>query len=251
MPTWSDEAPRLLAVHPQGPVWPENILRFHLCFDREMNPADSAANVEIETADGAAVRGALADFPDGLWSPDGTVLTVLLHPGRVKQGLAAHQRWGRALSAGHAYRIRIGPGLADMAGRRLGRACRIAFHCAAAEDRPLDPGQWRWHEPEPGGRDPITIATGRQLDALSLPGAVRLIDPGGAVHPAEFSIAGDIVTAVPRAPWGEGLMLEVAPWLEDVCGNRPAQAFESAPRPASAASVVAVPLRAIRGPGNR
>lgn len=226
MPTSSADRPRLLALHPAGPAWPANILRFHLAFDREMDPAGAAGQVGLETADGRPVRGALADLPDGLWSPDGRVLTLLFHPGRVKRGLGAHERLGRALVPGRACRLVVGPDLADTGGRRFGLRLRIAIRAVREETRPLEPARWRWAPPVPGSRDPVTIHAGRMLDALSVQGALAFADAGGAALPVRFEVAGDRVLARPGAAWPEGVSLRAGPALEDVCGNRPGRAFE-------------------------
>lgn len=234
MPTLSAEAdtapPRLLAVHPAGPVWPENILRFHLVFDRAMDPGDAAAQVWLETAAGARVEGALVDIPDGLWSSQGTVLTLLFHPGRVKQGLAAHRALGRALAAGGDYRLVIGGGLMGEDGRTLGAARQVPLRIGPAEMRGLDPARWRWTPPHPGSTAPLAIATGRQMDALSLQGGLRLEDGDGRAHAVTLQAKGNRIIAVPAVPWPDVIRLAVAPWLEDVCGNRLHEGFERPPQ---------------------
>lgn len=222
--------PRLLAVHPAGPVWPENILRFHLIFDRAMDPGDAAAQVWLETAAGARVEGALVDIPDGLWSPDGTVLTLLFHPGRVKQGIAAHRALGRALAAGGDYRLVIGAGLMAEDGRILGAARQVPLRIGPAETRGLDPARWWWTPPRPRSTAPLAIATGRQIDALSLLGGVRLENDDGRAHPVALRTEGTTIIAMPAAPWPDVIRLAVAPWLEDVCGNRPHEGFERPPQ---------------------
>lgn len=234
MPTSSADAdsapPRLLAVHPAGPAWPENILRFHLVFDRAMDPGDAAGEVWLETATGARVEGALVDIPDGLWSPDGTVLTLLFHPGRVKQGLTAHRAMGRALAAGEHYRLVIGAGLMTEDGRSLAAARQVPLQIGPAETRGFDPAHWRWTPPLPGSTAPLAIATGRQIDALSLLGGVRLEDGDGRAHPVALRTEGTTIIAAPAAPWPDVIRLAVAPWLEDVCGNRPHEGFERPPQ---------------------
>lgn len=169
---------------------------------------------------------ALVDIPDGLWSPDGKVLTLLLHPGRVKQGLAAHRALGRALAAGGDYRLVIGPGLMAEDGRMLGAARQVPLRIGPAEMRGFDPARWRWTPPRPGSAAQMAIASGRQIDALSLQGGVRLEDGEGRAHAVTLHAEGTRIVAIPAAPWPDVIRLAVAPWLEDVCGNRPHEGFE-------------------------
>jgi hypothetical protein len=82
-----------------------------------------------------------------LWSPDGKLLTVLMHPGRVKSGLIAHDERGPILSPGEDVTLTLdGHPIKQVArgageyGRPcsfgledLGCACRFeATHCGDA-----------------------------------------------------------------------------------------------------------------------
>lgn len=44
-------------------------------------------------------------MPDGLWDPEGRRLTLFLHPGRIKRGVAMHEALGLALRPGRRYRL--------------------------------------------------------------------------------------------------------------------------------------------------
>lgn len=227
MPTLCVDGPRLIGVHPASPDWPVNLLRFHLVFDREMDPFRSAAAVSIETAAGEPVRGALVDLPDGLWSPDGKVMTLLFHPARIKQGLRAYRQEGAALVAFQDYCLIVEPSMRDIEGQSLDVRSRTAFRAVPAQTAPLDLTGWKIMPPARGSRDVVTLKSGCLLDALSVRTALRVIDGLGRVHPVEMDVVGETVFLHPSAPWPETAILQARPTLEDVCGNRIGRAFEA------------------------
>ena len=84
-------------VQPSGAEVPANLLRMSIEFAQ---PAEGAVLPRI-----ALLRPDDTPLPEPflqqeLWSPDGTILTILLHPGRVKTGLIAHEELGPILKAG-------------------------------------------------------------------------------------------------------------------------------------------------------
>lgn len=131
----------------------------------------------------------------------------------------------------------IGAGLRAEDGHSLGAAQRTMLRIGRAETRGLDPARWRWTPPCPGSTAPLAIATGRQIDALSLLGGLRLEDGEGRAYPIALRAQGTTIIAMPAAPWPDAVRLAVAPWLEDVCGNRPDEGFErTAPQAAGEAA---------------
>lgn len=226
MPISSDDVPRLIGVHPSGRDWPVNILRFHLVFDREMETGGAADSVAIETALGQTVHGAVVDLPDGLWSPDGRVLTLLLHPGRIKRGLAASVQLGLALLPGQDYQLVVRPRLSDLQGHALAEITRVPFRGAPPQKAPLDPAHWQWVSPDPGSHEPIVVHVGCALDFLSVRHALRVITADGACHAVTPDVVGETLLLHPHAPWPKAGYLCLGPTLEDVCGNRVGASFE-------------------------
>ena len=70
---------------------------------------------------------AFVEIEHGLWDPRQTRLTVLLHPGRIKRGVAPGERLGPPLRAGRSYRLVVDASMPDAAGRPLGRAFEKRF----------------------------------------------------------------------------------------------------------------------------
>lgn len=235
MPNLFADPPRMVSVHPASVVWPANILRFHLEFDRAMDPFDAAAHVQLMTDDGQAVSGVLVDYPDGLWTADGRILTLLMHPARIKRGVAAHEALGPALRPGASYWLRVDPAMADLQGRKIGREERFRFSASEPERRRIDTSAWCWTRPKSGTSAPLRVETGRSLDNLSVRTAVFMMGESGVPHPASFQVTGEVIMVFPHSPWPDVIEIVVQPWLEDVCGNRPDGSFEQNIRGADAA----------------
>src|SRR5262245_53398912 len=90
-------APRVALVQPSGPEVPANLLRLSIRFEAPVE-GPVLRRLALLCADGTPIQEPFLD--QELWSPDGKVLTVLMHPGRVKSGLIAHDELGPILSTG-------------------------------------------------------------------------------------------------------------------------------------------------------
>lgn len=210
-----------VTLWPPQAAWPENLLRFHLVFARPMDAWHAMDHLALDAATEAAAATALLDLQDGLWNPQQTVLTVLLHPGRVKRGIGA---LGAALRPGDAVLLRLSGTMADAEGSPLGRdvtfritvvpAVRTTFQLPAAI--------------APFGRHAaVSLDLGRPLDLLGATEGLRLTDTSGqpVAHRAEPSALGVILR--PATVWPDHVLrLAAAPWLEDACGHRQQAPFE-------------------------
>src|SRR5215470_16226476 len=89
--------PRVVLVQPSGPTVPANLLRISISFASQVE-GPLLPRLALLHADGTRVQEPFLE--QELWSPSGRILTVLLHPGRVKTGLKAHDEKGPILSVG-------------------------------------------------------------------------------------------------------------------------------------------------------
>src|SRR5262249_33729143 len=96
--------PRVVAVSPSGLAVPENLLRISIRFDAAPE-GQVLRRLSLASEDGRPLHEPFLD--QELWSPDGRVLTVLLHPGRVKTGLIAHEQLGAILAEGEAGNLKL------------------------------------------------------------------------------------------------------------------------------------------------
>src|SRR5215470_12378999 len=90
-------AARVVLVQPSGAQVPANLLRISISFAAQVE-GPLLPRLSLLRADGGQVAEPFLD--QELWSPSGRILTVLMHPGRVKTGLKAHDEKGPILAVG-------------------------------------------------------------------------------------------------------------------------------------------------------
>lgn len=211
---------------PPPEAWPANILRFHLAFPAPMDAWRAMEHVALEDAAGNPLDGALLDLPDGLWSADQTVLTVLLHPARLKTGVGV---LGPVLEGGGVYRLRVGRGLARADGTQLAEDAVHPIRAVAAVTTPLrlpmtlSPGP---------GTSPVELDLARPLDFIGLRDGLALLDDADRAVAMRAAPTAAGARLTPAVAWPAGpLRLLASPLLEDACGNRPGAGFERAAEP--------------------
>src|SRR5262250_108027 len=89
--------PRVVLVQPSGPKVPANLLRISIRFASQLE-GPVLPRLALLRADGTPVQEPFLE--QELWSPSGKILTVMMHPGRVKTGLKARDEKGPILSVG-------------------------------------------------------------------------------------------------------------------------------------------------------
>lgn len=224
--------PVVLRVYPSAGALPENLLRFYVYFSAPMREDEALQHVRLvdERGErGEEVPGALLDPHEELWDPGRTRLTLLLDPGRVKTGLGAHNKLGRALRAGHSYRLVIDRGWRDARGEPSRGVFEKPFQVVAAAVRALEVARWRLEAPTAGSTEPLRLRFPAPLDHALLGLCLRVRGPVGAGESAEGSeVAGRAEGEgeetgwrfTPAAPWLAGAYsVEVDARLEDVAGN--------------------------------
>jgi hypothetical protein len=205
---------RVVEVQPSGPEVPANLLRISLRFAASVE-GSLLPRLSLVRTDGGPIEEPFLE--QELWSPNGKVLTILLHPGRVKGGLVAHDAMGPILSAGHEVvlaldgraikRWRVGP--ADVSGPVV--------------------SAWKLAEVRVGSKQPLVVALdgpidGREADYLAIADARNGRVPGHA----QLTNGENTWTFTPDAPWRAGTYrLIVRGTLEDSAGNRLGGHFET------------------------
>ena len=222
--------PTVRVVTPTPDALPANTLRFYVHFTTPMTRGEAATHLSL-ASDGKPVDDPFLDPGEELWSADGTRLTVLLHPGRVKAGITSSP--GPVLADGQRYTLRVAAGWPDEHGRPLGKGFDQAFTAGPPERTAIDPAKWQ-----------IT-ATPARVDVrfdrvLDEPLVARLLTVAGVPGVGEATDGGRGWRFTPRQPLPPGeYAVTAGATLEDPCGNRVGRPFEAGPDapPATAAAV--------------
>lgn len=203
-------------ARPTSATVPANMLRLSIVFD-EPPAGPVLPRLALRDTDGRVIDQPFLE--QELWSPDGRILTVLMHPGRVKTGLVASERLGRALVEGETVTLTLD-------GRPL-RTWRVT----AADSSPPEPARWRLTTIPTGPGGAIEVRLDGQVDAFDAELiAVRAPDGRRVEGRAELAEGETVWRFAPAAAWRPGrYTLVAAPTLEDPSGNRPGSAFEHPP----------------------
>jgi hypothetical protein len=251
------------AVYPSADRLPENLLRFYLHFSAPMSRGEAYDRIRLLDADGEPIEAAFLELDEELWDPSGTRFTLLIDPGRIKQGLVPRAELGAVLEAGKRYTLEVDAGWPDASGQPMLAPFRKRFTVGPPDESPPDPTTWRLdvpevaHVPLPFSRvpvPPLTVRFPEPLDHALVGRLLSVVDAEGRPVPGQ----GEVIDGEtgwrfnPGRHWRPGeYRLEVDTDLEDRAGNavgRPFEVdvFDRVERQVEARSV-AVPFRI--GPG--
>jgi hypothetical protein len=217
------------AIYPSGDVLPENLLKFYIHFSAPMSRGGSYRHMQLLDAAGAPVEAPFLELAEELWDASGKRLTLLLDPGRVKQGLKPHEEVGRALAQGNAYMLLIGDTWQDAQGLRLAHEHRKQFHVVRADTGQPDAKQWRLRLPGAGTRQPLIVELNEPLDHALLQHAIRVSDSTKSVLEGRVEVVEQETEwhFHPEKSWVAGThQLLVDGMLEDRAGNSIGRPFE-------------------------
>jgi hypothetical protein len=205
---------RVVLVQPSGPEVPANLLRLSIEFASQVE-GPLLPRLALLHADGTRVQEPFLE--QELWSPSGKVLTVMLHPGRVKTGLKARDEKGAILSAGDDVVLALDG--VPIKRWRVGQADEIGPMVSA----------WKVSPVRADSKQPLVVVLdgaidGRGGDYLAVADAQDRRVAGRA----RLTNGESTWTFTPDAPWRPGAYrLVVRGTLEDPAGNRPGSQFET------------------------
>ncbi len=234
------KAAHIEAVYPSSPDLPENLLKFYLQFSAPMSIGDSYRYIHLRDESGKAVELPFLELPQELWNADGTRLTLLLDPGRIKRGLKPREDSGPVLVSGHKYILVIDRAWPDAKGQVLSTGFEKKFRATAPDKTQPDPKTWRLAVPKAKSTQALTVKFREALDHAMLQHVIRVLRADGTLVAGTINIS-DKETRwrfTPDNPWQAGeYRLAIATVLEDRSGNSIGRPFEvdlknkSAPAP--------------------
>lgn len=216
-------------IYPTAQVLPANLLRMYVYFPRPMAREGILDHIALRDANGEEIDGVFLSNRFDLWSPDYRRLTLLLDPGRVKTGLAAHAAMGRALEEGAQYAFSVAGTAPDAQGCPLGAGVAYAFTAGPADIVPPSPESWALTIPAAGSRAPLNVDLGDTHDHLSMAYRIRVQTADGAPVAGRIALgpAERAWIFTPGDPWERAeYRLVVDERLEDLAGNRPGGMFD-------------------------
>jgi hypothetical protein len=235
------EAPRVVAIEPAVEEVPANLLRAYVHFSVPMRPDVAPRYVRLLDEEGREVELAFVELAGGLWDRRSTRLTLLFHPGRLKQGVAPHEALGPPLEAGRRYRLVIGAGWPSATGERLAGEAAREWRVTAADRGRVEPGGWSIETPAAGTTVPLRVRFGEPLDPALALRTLAVARGGERMEGTPELLEGATGWSFrPAAPWSpDGHVLRVPTALEDLAGNTIRGAFD---RPAGEAEGEARPV---------
>src|SRR5262245_3663434 len=206
--------PRVVLVQPSGPEVPANLLRVSITLAARVE-GPLLPRLSLLRADGSQVQEPFLE--QELWSPSGRILTVLLHPGRVKTGLKAQDEKGPILSAGDGVALALD-------GVPIKR-----WRVGPADELGPVASEWKVSAVRVESKQPLVVALdgpidGRDADYL----AIADVRGRRVAGRAQLTNGESTWTFTPSAPWRPGAYkLVVRGTLEDPAGNRLGSHFET------------------------
>ncbi len=238
------EPTKVDAIYPSTSELPQNVLRFYLHFSAPMQQGNVYRHIEISQMNGERLAFPFLELSEELWDRSGTRLTLLLDPGRVKQGLVPREEDGAIFEIGRKYRLTVRANWLDAQGSPLGTETTKDFTVTKEDFSQPNPLDWKIVVPsKPRPAKAVKSGTANSsvqshslqvvfpdsLDHALLGHCLNVVDSSGK------SVSGRIVISdeercwifSPDAPWRAGeYSIHIDPILEDVAGNSIARPFE-------------------------
>lgn len=218
--TEASAAPTLAAFSPSQSVIPANTLRFYLTFSEPMARGQVRDQIRLIRQDGQRVPSPFLNLETELWDNDQKRLTLILDPGRIKQGVGPNTLAGAPLVDGESYRLIVSGEMRSAQGVAVGADRSVVLRVGPAERRAIDPHAWQVSAPMAGSSAPFAVAFDRIMDTGAVRRLLKLEGPDGESVNGKLYTDGGGWSLAPLTPWREGqYRLVVDPELEDVAGN--------------------------------
>ncbi|WP_462253234.1 hypothetical protein [Ferruginibacter sp.] len=223
--------PKILEVYPTTDSIPVNILRFYIQFSAPMQEMNILNHIKLSNEEGKNITGIFFENQYELWNEERTKVTLIVDPGRVKSGLLANNKMGRAFDAGKKYSLTIDSLLPDFNDLKLSNKFTKKFVAVQEDSFPPDTRIWKLCLPKSNTRAAILIDFNDKIDHIS---AYTLIK----VFQDKKEIQGKILltnkeqkwTFKPDKNWKKGrYKIFINPYLEDIAANSVNQVFDHKP----------------------
>ncbi|WP_370090311.1 hypothetical protein [Ekhidna sp.] len=219
--------PEVISFTPDLEEVPANLLRFYVHFSSPMGLENPYDFITIENENGQPLVDPFVIIPEGLWNINHTRLTLLLHPGRVKQGVGPNVTQGDVLLAGNSYTLRISNAWKGASGEPLKQSFSQTIKASNPLRGAMNINSWALKAEMNNNIGVLTVVTDHPLDQPLAQRMLFLRNPGRQILPTQVKFNNpEQLQIFWRAEGSSQLELLIDPRLEDVCGNTPHYAFD-------------------------
>jgi hypothetical protein len=234
--------PEIILVEPSGSEVPANLLRISIRFETGVE-GPVLSRLTLSRTEGSKIHEPFLE--QELWSADGKVLTLLMHPGRVKTGLKARAELGPILAVREDVTLSLDG--VPIKQWRVG---------TTDESGPIT-SAWKLSAVQAESQLPLVVTFDGPIDGQAT-NYLAIADVSGhrVAGRARLTKGESSWTFTPDVPWRAGAYkLVVRGTLEDSAGNRLGSRFEtsidSPPVPAADAVIPFVVSRQTFAMGHR
>lgn len=225
------QSPKVLSVYPSSDSIPVNILRFYIQFSAPMQEMDILKHIQINNEAGNNITGIFFENQYELWNEDRTKITLIVDPGRVKLGLLANNKMGRAFDVGKKYTLIIDSLLLDFDDKKLKNKFTKTF-VAVQEDRLApDTKTWKLSLIKSNTKEKLSIDFKDKIDHISAQTLIKIVKDTKEVEGSISLLNQDQKWVFkPNKKWEKGnYQILVNPRLEDIAANSVNQVFDHKP----------------------
>lgn len=220
---------RILGVHPDSDVLPENLLKFYIYFSGPMSRGHIYNHIHLRHASGAEVPLPFLEIDEELWDSTDSRLTLFIDPGRIKRGVHPLEEVGPALEVGKRFTLSIDREFRDGLGNPLKEGFEKTFEVSPADRDPPDPSAWKIELPRRLSRNPLTLIFPEAMDHALALRMIHVTDASGVLVPGKPDMGGQERRwrFTPTKPWSRGrFAIHIQTAIEDLAGNNIGKAFD-------------------------
>lgn len=224
----SKKAPEVVDIYPSVNILPENTLKIYLYFSQPMGFSNPYDHIVLLDAKGTEVQNAFVELPEGLWNENRTRLTILFHPGRVKQGVGPNLKEGAIFREDELFELVISEAWKDGNGNSLDQDFTKKFFVTKAQRNKLKAKNWKFDiscEKE----CLVSLSADGIIDIEMIDQMVSLFN-ANEEEQVDFEIYpetdGTFLLRSDDFKIGNSYDLKINPRLEDICGNTFLNAFD-------------------------
>lgn len=222
------EEPKVVKIFPEERVVPENILCFHVLFNQPMSRQRDAYGYVKVYHEGEEIPTIWKHT--STWAENGKLLVLMIHPGRVKRGIA-HP--GEILSKGKTFKMVIGVEIKDAYGRSLLQEATKEFEIGEADYKVPKMKKRDMELPEERDLSPITLKFSEPMDYARMVEGTQLLNKDGAEVEHRVECVNDnLFRFYPQENWESGQHeLVLTRLVADLSGNQLDRKFEVKTKP--------------------